>query len=156
MTRSDRTPPIERGPSPSERGRGTVEAAWRLEWPRLVAGLTRVVGDIDTAEDLAQDALLAALEQWPRDGVPPNPGAWLMLTAKRRAIDRRRRDATFRRKVSVLGGELVIEDAEQPLPSGVDPDLAIEDDLLRMVFTVCHPVLPPRGGRLSPCASWGV
>ena len=98
-------------------------------------------GDIDAAEDLAQDALVAALEQWPRDGVPPNPGAWLMLTAKHRAIDRHRRDAAFRRKLSVLSGELVIEDAEPPLPASVDPDLAIEDDLLRMVFTACHPVL---------------
>jgi RNA polymerase sigma factor (sigma-70 family) len=109
----------------------------------LVAALTRMLGDIDAAEDLAQDALLAALEQWPRDGVPPRPGAWLMLTAKHRAIDRHRRDANFRRKLSVLGGELVIEDAEQPLPPGIDPGLAIEDDLLRMVFTACHPVLSP-------------
>ena len=100
-----------------------------------------MVGDIDEAEDLAQDALLAALEQWSRDGVPPNPGGWLMLTAKHRAIDRHRRDATFARKLSVLGGELVIEDAEPPLPASVDPDLAIEDDLLRMLFTTCHPVL---------------
>jgi RNA polymerase sigma factor (sigma-70 family) len=141
MTRHERTQPIGRVPSPNERGRRAAEAAWRIEWPRLVAGLTRMVGDIDTAEDLAQDALLAALEQWPRDGVPPNPGAWLMLTAKHRAIDRRRRDATFRRKLSVLGSELVIEDGEQPLPASVDPDLAIEDDLLRMVFTACHPIL---------------
>ena len=143
MTRSERTQLISREVSPSERGRRAVEAVWRIEWPRLVAALTRLVGDIDTAEDLAQDALLAALEQWPRDGVPPNAGAWLMLTAKHRAIDRRRRDATFRRKLSVLGGELVIEDAEQPLPASVDPDFAIEDDLLRMVFTACHPVLTP-------------
>ncbi len=105
--------------------------------------LTRMVGEIDAAEDLAQDALLAALEQWPRDGVPPNPGAWLMLTARHGAIDRLRRDATFGRKLSVLGGELVIEDADQPLPASVDPDVAIEDDLLRMMFTACHPVLPP-------------
>ena len=143
MTRSERTQLISHELSPSERGRRAAEAAWRIEWPRLVAGLTRMFGDIDAAEDLAQDALLAALEQWPRDGVPPNPGAWLMLTAKHRAIDRRRRDATFRRKLSVLGGELVIEDAEQPLPASVDPDCAIEDDLLRMVFTACHPVLSP-------------
>ncbi len=102
-----------------------------------------MLGDIDAAEDLAQDALLAALEQWPRDGVPPNPGGWLMLTAKHQAIDRRRRDAVFRRKLSVLGGELVVEDAEQPLPTSVDPDRAIEDDLLRMVFIACHPVLAP-------------
>ena len=123
-------------------------------------------GDIDAAEDLAQDALLAALEQWPRDGVPPNPGGWLMLTAKHRASDRLRRDATFRRKLSVLGGELVIEDAEQPLPASLDPDFAIEDDLLRMVFTVCHPVLlPPAcvaltlrlvGGLTTAAILWGV
>ncbi len=102
-----------------------------------------MLGDIDAAEDFAQDALLAALEQWPRDGVPPNPGGWLMVTAKHRAIDRRRRDAVFRRKLSVLGGELTVEDAEQPLPASVDPDRAIEDDLLRMVFIACHPVLAP-------------
>jgi RNA polymerase sigma factor (sigma-70 family) len=143
MTRSERTQLIDRALSPNERGRRAAEAAWRIEWPRLVAGLTRMLGDIDAAEDLAQDALLAALEQWPRDGVPPNPGAWLMLTAKHRAIDRHRRDATYRRKLSVLGSELVIEDAEQPLPTSVDPDIAIEDDLLRMVFTACHPVLSP-------------
>jgi predicted RNA polymerase sigma factor len=93
-------------------------------------------GDIDAAEDLAQDALLAALEQWPRDGVPPNAGAWLMLTAKHQAIDRHRRDVTFRRKLSVLGGELLIEDAEQPLPASVDPDFAIE-------MTCCGWCSPP-------------
>jgi RNA polymerase sigma factor (sigma-70 family) len=143
MTPSEHVQLIGRELSPSERGRRAVEAAWRIEWPRLVAGLTRMLGDIDAAEDLAQDALLAALEQWPSDGVPPNPGAWLMLTAKHRAIDRRRRDATSRRKLSVLGGELVIEDAEQPLPATVDPDFVIEDDLLRMVFTACHPAVAP-------------
>jgi RNA polymerase sigma factor (sigma-70 family) len=143
MTRSEHTQPLGHGPSPSDQGRRATEAAWRIEWPRLVARLTRMFGDIDTAEDLAQEALLAALEQWPRDGVPPNPGAWLMVTAKHRAIDRHRRDVSFRRKLSVLGGELVIEDAEPPLPASVDPDAAIEDDLLRMVFTACHPVLVP-------------
>ena len=143
MTRCEGTQLTGRELSPGEPGRRAAEAAWRIEWPRLVAGLTRMVGDIAAAEDLAQDALLAALQQWPRDGVPPNPGAWLMLTAKHRAIDRRRRDAIFRRKLSVLGGELVVEDAEPPLPAGVDPDFAIEDDLLRMVFTACHPVLSP-------------
>ena len=103
MIRSERTQPIGRKLSPSDAGRRAAEAAWRIEWPRLVAVLTRMVGEIDAAEDLAQDALLAALEQWPRDGVPPNPGAWLMLTAKHGAIDRLRRDATFGRKLSVLG-----------------------------------------------------
>jgi RNA polymerase sigma factor (sigma-70 family) len=141
MTRSERTQVLGHERSPDDRGRRAAEAAWRIEWPKLVARLTRMFGDIDAAEDLAQDALVAALEQWPRDGVPPNPGAWLMLTAKHRAIDRHRRDASFRRKLSVLGGELVIEDAEPPLPANVDPDFAIEDDLLRMVFTACHPVL---------------
>jgi predicted RNA polymerase sigma factor len=85
MTRPERTQLIGREPSPMEPGRRAAEAAWRIEWPRLIAGLTRLVGDIDAAEDLAQDALVAALQQWPREGVPPNPGAWLMLTAKHRA-----------------------------------------------------------------------
>ncbi|MFE3000467.1 sigma factor, partial [Nocardia sp. NPDC059246] len=80
-----------------------MEAAWRIEWPRLVAGLTRLVGDIATAEELAQDAHVAALEQWPRDGVPPNPGGWLMLTAKHRAVDRIRRDVNFARKLELRG-----------------------------------------------------
>jgi RNA polymerase sigma factor (sigma-70 family) len=142
MTQSERAQLLSHERSPTDRGRRAAEAAWRIEWPRLVARLTRMFGDIDAAEDLAQDALLAALEQWPRDGVPPNPGAWLMLTAKHQAIDRHRRDATFRRKLSLLGGELLIEDAEPPLPAGVDPDVGIEDDLLRMVFTACHPILP--------------
>ncbi|WP_405163525.1 RNA polymerase sigma factor [Nocardia sp. NBC_01499] len=120
--------------SPDQTNRA-VETVWRMEWPRLVAGLTRVVGDIDAAEELAQDALVAALEQWPRDGVPPNPGGWLMLTAKHRAIDRVRRQQTFARKLAVLGHELVTE--QQPEV----PEL-VEDDLLRMMFTACHPVLP--------------
>ncbi|WP_328602917.1 RNA polymerase sigma factor [Nocardia terrae] len=115
-----------------------MEAAWRIEWPRLVAGLTRLVGDIATAEELAQDALVAALEQWPRDGVPPNPGGWLMLTAKHRAVDRIRRDANFARKLELLGREVLT--AEQP--SG-EPEPTIADDLLRMIFTACHPVLSP-------------
>ncbi|MFE3730681.1 RNA polymerase sigma factor [Nocardia sp. NPDC059154] len=121
-----------------ERARRAVEAAWRIEWPRLVAGLTRLVGDIATAEELAQDAHVAALEQWPRDGVPPNPGGWLMLTAKHRAVDRIRRDVNFARKLELLGRETLT--AEQP-PG--EPEPAIVDDLLRMIFTACHPVLSP-------------
>ncbi|MCC3312621.1 RNA polymerase sigma factor [Nocardia africana] len=112
-----------------------VEAAWRIEWPKLVAGLTRLVGDIATAEEFAQDAHLAALEQWPRDGIPPNPGGWLMLTAKHRAIDRIRRDATFARKLPMLGHDLLTEQADE------QPADDIDDDLLRMVFTACHPAL---------------
>ncbi|WP_039797769.1 RNA polymerase sigma factor [Nocardia araoensis] len=116
--------------------RRAAEAVTRMEWPRLVAGLTRVVGDIGAAEELAQDALVAALEQWPRDGVPPNPGGWLMLTAKHRAIDRVRRNRTFARKLELLGRDLV---TEQPPPAANDDP--VEDDLLRMMFTACHPVL---------------
>nr|WP_248700490.1 sigma-70 family RNA polymerase sigma factor [Microbacterium azadirachtae] len=118
-----------------------VDAAWRIEWPQLVAVLTRLVGDITLAEDLAQDAHLAALEQWPRDGIPHNPGAWLTVTAKRRAIDRIRRDATLARKLPLLEGELLADAASAPDPGSV-VDGEISDDLLRMLFTACHPVLP--------------
>ncbi|MGH9123649.1 MAG: RNA polymerase sigma factor [Acidimicrobiales bacterium] len=129
--------------SPDERARQAVAAAWRIEWPRLVAGLTALVRDIDLAEELAQDALVAALEQWPRDGVPPNPGGWLMLTAKHKAYDRIRRDGTYAAKLALLGQELMTDPMEPPLPRSVDPDTAIDDDLLRMVFTACHPILSP-------------
>ncbi|WP_063037634.1 RNA polymerase sigma factor [Nocardia pseudovaccinii] len=117
-----------------EQIRDAVETVWRMEWPRLIAGLTRIVGDIDAAEELAQDALVAALEQWPHDGVPPNPGGWLMLTAKHRAIDRVRRNQNLARKLTLVGHEL---------RTGPEPEAAedIEDDLLRMIFTACHPVL---------------
>ncbi|MQY22827.1 RNA polymerase sigma factor [Nocardia macrotermitis] len=119
-----------------------VEAAWRIEWPQLVAGLTRVVGDIDTAEELAQDAHVAALEQWPREGVPVNPGGWLMAVAKRRAVDRFRRDATFARKLALLGRD-VLEQQQSGHP-GADATIGagISDDMLRMIFTTCHPALP--------------
>jgi RNA polymerase sigma factor (sigma-70 family) len=117
----------------------TVDAVWRIESPRLIAGLTRLVHDIGVAEELAQDALVAALEQWPRDGVPRNPGAWLMTTAKRRAIDLIRRNETFARKLQLLGHEQEItQRLEQP--DHTDPQ-DIEDDLLRLIFTACHPVL---------------
>ncbi|ASF07988.1 putative RNA polymerase ECF-type sigma factor [Nocardia brasiliensis NBRC 14402] len=122
-----------------EQARRAVETVWRMEWPRLVAGLTRVVGDIDVAEELAQDALVAALEQWPRDGVPPNPGGWLMLTAKHRAIDRIRRNQTFARKLALLGHDLL------SAPEPIEQAEAVEDDLLRMMFTACHPVVPEQG-----------
>ncbi|WP_216897808.1 RNA polymerase sigma factor [Nocardia alni] len=125
--------------SPGQRATRAVEAAWRIEWPQLVAGLTRLVGDIGTAEDLAQDAHLEALQQWPRDGIPANPGGWLMLTAKRRAIDRIRRDATLARKLPLLGHDLLTE--QRSPPPEPDLHLGIPDDLLRMVFTTCHPAL---------------
>ncbi len=118
-----------------ERARRAVEAVWRIEAPRLIAGLARTVGDLALAEDLAQDALVAALEQWPGEGVPRNPGAWLMTVGKRRAVDLIRRDQTYARKLELIGADL---GADEP-----EPD-AIEDDLLRLVFTACHPVLAPQ------------
>src|SRR5688500_18459594 len=112
-----------------------------MESPRLIAGLARMVRDVGVAEDLAQDALVAALERWPESGVPDNPGAWLMATAKRRAIDLWRREKLLQRKHEELGQELAAgREAEAP-----DLDAALDDDLLRLVFTACHPVLPTEG-----------
>lgn len=121
-----------------------IDAVWRIESPRLIAGLARMVRDIGLAEELAQDALVAALEHWPADGVPDNPGAWLMATAKRRAIDRLRRNTLIHRKHEELGHQL--EDRqmnafEQPPDDADRLDDDIGDDLLRLLFTACHPVL---------------
>ncbi len=116
-----------------------VSAVWRRESARIVAGLTRMTRDLGLAEDLAQDALVAALDQWPREGVPANAGAWLMAVAKRRAIDHFRRDETARRGAAVLGRELEESDRSD-LVDAVD---RIEDDVLRLVFLTCHPALPP-------------
>jgi RNA polymerase sigma factor (sigma-70 family) len=119
--------------------RRAIEAVWRLESARLIAGLARLVRDVGLAEELAQDALVAALEQWPAEGVPDNPGAWLMTTGKRRAIDHIRRQERYARKLEEVGRDLSSgADAEQAPP---EPD-EIEDDLLRLVFTACHPILP--------------
>lgn len=118
-----------------------VHAAWRAESARLVGALARMTRDLDLAEDLAQDALVAALEQWPGAGVPANPGAWLMTTAKRRAVDHFRRADTFRRKLAELGHPGGREEMDVPdLNSQVDH---IEDDVLRLVFLSCHPTLTP-------------
>ncbi|MDF2629574.1 MAG: sigma-70 family polymerase sigma factor [Symbiobacteriaceae bacterium] len=113
-----------------------VDAVWRIESARIIAGLTRMVRDVGLAEELAQDALVEALERWPSAGIPDNPGAWLMATAKRRAIDRFRRLKVLERKYDELGREL---------ESQVEPeyDDQISDDLLRLIFTACHPVLSP-------------
>jgi RNA polymerase sigma factor (sigma-70 family) len=116
-----------------------IDAVWRIEAPRLIAGLTRLVRDVGTAEELAQDALVAALEQWPNEGVPKNPGAWLMTTAKRRAIDQIRRNETYKRKVEEVGRDL--EEATPDIGDVVAEDDGIGDDLLRLVFVACHPVL---------------
>ncbi len=117
-----------------------VEAVWRIESARLIAALARRVGDIGMAEDLAQDALLAALERWPDIGIPDNPGAWLMAAAKHRAIDHFRRAQRIDEKHARIGGELM--DAEREAPDFDTPlDDEIGDDLLRLIFTACHPVL---------------
>ena len=119
----------------------TIDAVWRMESPRLVAGLTRLVRDVGLAEDLAQDALVAALERWPGSGVPDNPGAWLMAIAKRRAIDLFRRNERLDRKHAELGRELASEQAMPPREFDAVADELIQDDLLRLVFIACHPVL---------------
>ena len=116
-----------------------IEAVWRIEAPRLIAGLARMLRDFGLAEEVAQDALVAALETWPINGVPERPGAWLMTTAKRRAIDQLRRDTLAARKHAQLGYEMTLL---QPADGDdVVRDDGIGDDLLRLVFTACHPVL---------------
>jgi RNA polymerase sigma factor (sigma-70 family) len=118
-----------------------IDAVWRIESARLIAGLTRLTRDVGLAEDLAQEALLAALEQWPESGVPSNPGAWLMATAKHRAVDLFRRNSLLERKHDELAREL--EALEQTVPDlNTALDDPIGDDLLRLVFISCHPVLP--------------
>jgi RNA polymerase sigma-70 factor, ECF subfamily len=125
--------------------RRAIEAVWRIEAAKLVAGLARIVRDVGLAEDLAQDALVAALEQWPAQGIPRNPGAWLMGTAKHRAIDQLRRKKLFERKQEQLGRELQVEQelAAPDLDEEIDAagEDEIGDDLLRLVFTACHPVV---------------
>ncbi|MFF3243512.1 RNA polymerase sigma factor [Streptomyces sp. NPDC002870] len=116
-----------------------VEAVFRIESARIIAGVTRIVRDVGIAEELAQDALVAALEQWPESGVPEKPGAWLMATAKHRAIDLVRRRETYARKLAEVGRAL--EDVPPPEPSDPAAGDDIDDDLLRLIFTACHPVL---------------
>ena len=123
-----------------------ISAVWRIESARIVAGVARMVRDVGVAEELAQDALVAALEHWPLDGVPANPGAWLMATAKNRALDRLRRDKVLAAKLEQIGQDLEAQEA-LIVPDFVDAlDEAradeIGDDLLRLIFTACHPVLP--------------
>jgi RNA polymerase sigma factor (sigma-70 family) len=121
--------------------RAAIDAIWRIESPRLIAALARIVRDVGLAEDLAQDALVAALEQWPGAGVPDNPGAWLMATARHRAIDQIRRRKIIERKHAEIGQEIEAQRAgnEPDLDAMLDDDVG--DDLLRLVFTTCHPVL---------------
>src|SRR3954466_386093 len=143
--------PLTDGRGPSSATHRTIDAIWRIESAKLIAGLARMVRDVGLAEDSAQDALVAALEQWPESGVPDNPGAWLMATAKRRAIDRLRHSEMADRKHEELARELDSRGAVS-----VEPDLAAEaddrigDDLLSLVFTACHPVLSPEARPALP------
>src|SRR5260370_321230 len=117
-----------------------IDAVWRIEAARLIGGLTRLGRDVGVAEDLAQDALVAALEQWPESGIPDKPGAWLMATAKRRGIDALRRRVALERKRELIGRELeILQQLDQPdLAAEVDD---VQDDVLRLIFMTCHPVL---------------
>ncbi len=119
----------------------TIDAVWRIESARVIAGLARIVRDVGLAEELAQDALVAALEQWPESGIPQNPGAWLMATAKHRAIDLLRRNKLLERKHEELGREIDAQQATATadLDAAIDDDIG--DDLLRLIFTACHPAL---------------
>jgi RNA polymerase sigma factor (sigma-70 family) len=123
----------------------TIDAVFRIEQAKLIAGLARLVRDVGLAEELAQDALVSALEQWPRSGIPDKPGAWLMAAAKHRAIDRLRRRKLIERKHEELGRELESEGEGTILDLDAALDDDIGDDLLRLVFTACHPVLPTEG-----------
>ena len=123
-----------------------VDAVWRLESARIIAALARLVGHLDLAEDLAQDALIAALRQWPESGIPPNPGSWLMAAAKHRAVDRLRRDERLRRNIGRLGHELratqetAIFDGPRDFDAVIEEDF-VPDDVLKLMFVACHPVL---------------
>ncbi|MFD8386447.1 RNA polymerase sigma factor [Streptomyces sp. NPDC059679] len=124
--------------SESTQATQAIEAVFRIESARIIAGVTRIVRDVGIAEELAQDALVAALEQWPESGVPDKPGAWLMATAKHRAIDLVRRKETYARKLAEVGRALT---ETSPPEYSEDPAEDIDDDLLRLIFTACHPVL---------------
>jgi RNA polymerase sigma factor (sigma-70 family) len=126
-----------------EATRSAIEAVWRIESPRLIAGLARITGDVGAAEELAQDALVIALEQWPVQGVPDGPGAWLMATAKHRAIDMIRRRASYERKLQEIGRDAALRPENSGEPDVDAMDDHIGDDLLRLIFISCHPVLSP-------------
>jgi RNA polymerase sigma factor (sigma-70 family) len=127
-----------------EATRSAIEAVWRIESPRLIAGLARITGDVGAAEELAQDALVIALEQWPTQGVPDGPGAWLMATAKHRAIDLVRRRVTYERKLQEIGRDAASRPEHDGEPDVDAMDDQIGDDLLRLIFIACHPVLSPQ------------
>src|SRR6187455_1421316 len=118
--------------------RRAIDAVWRIESPRLIAVLARMVGDVAVAEDLAQDALVAALERWPQSGVPEKPGAWLMATARNRAIDRLRHGEMASRREQELGREVELRGRVEQRDLAELADDEIEDDLLSLIFTACH------------------
>jgi predicted RNA polymerase sigma factor len=124
----------------------TIEAVWKIESTRLIAAIARVTRDIGVAEELAQDALITALELWPEEGIPENPAAWLMQAAKRPAIDSLRRSRALVQKHEEIARELQVQ--QQRLGEAMDQalDQVIDDDVLRLIFTACHPVLPSRLG----------
>ena len=130
-----------------------IDAVFRIESARLIAGLARIVRDVGLAQELAQDALVIALERWPESGVPDNPGAWLMATAKHRAIDLLRRRTRLARKHEELGRELEARPAAPDLDAVLDDHVG--DDLLRLVFVACHPVLSTEARVATPCACSG-
>jgi RNA polymerase sigma factor (sigma-70 family) len=121
---------------------GTIAAIWRIESPKLIAALSRMLRDVGRAEDLAQDAFVVALSEWPNQGIPRNPGAWLMTAAKRRAIDQIRRDETLNRKAQRFGHELSADALEADVASAYEE---IDDDMLRLMFVACHPVVSQEG-----------
>jgi RNA polymerase sigma-70 factor (ECF subfamily) len=126
--------------SQAQATRARIDAIWRIESGRVIASVARLVRDVGAAEDLAQDAVVVALERWPSSGVPPNPGAWLTATAKHRAIDLMRRDATLQEKYAQIARELGVAGPEPDLDAELDDDIG--DDLLRLMFACCHPILP--------------
>ncbi len=125
------------------RTHGAIDAVWRIESTKLIAGLARIVRDVGLAEDFAQDALVAALEQWPKSGVPNNPGAWLMATAKRRAIDAMRHGKTVERKRDDVSREIEARQDAMSIDIHAAIDDDVGDDVLRLVFITCHPILSP-------------
>src|SRR3954470_9597737 len=123
----------------------TIDAVWRIESARLIASLARVVHDVGVAEDLAHDALVAALEQWPASGIPSNPGAWLIAAAKHRAIDYFRRNKRNEQKHGELGRDREAEQQQTALDMDAALDDDVGDDVLRLIFTAAHPILPTEG-----------
>jgi predicted RNA polymerase sigma factor len=146
--RPERPEPPEQQPPEQAAAQRTVEAVWRIESARLIAALARVTGDVGRAEDLAQDALVAALEQWPRQGVPDNPGAWLTAVARRRHVDTVRRAITFERKAAELDVLARLDPKTENPMDEIEFDTHVTDDVLKLIFTACHPVLS-RDGRVA-------